>query len=148
MQTVFSYKELHFVSNNRLSLLAGTHPSRVIMVAVYAEHRNGNVQVFILIVNPGEPTTHKHKWININWTVICFKFCRKWLDKHSRTDWVVLKFTVWSLRMLKCMGESPIQYCLSMVMQLWRHRRDGLLSWNKSPPSRMKSTFKPKRVDI
>lgn len=35
-----------------------THPSWVIMIAVDAEHRNGDVQVFILIVNPGEPTTH------------------------------------------------------------------------------------------
>lgn len=61
VQTVFSYKELHFVPNNCLSLLAGTHSSGVIVVAVYAEHRNGNVQVFILIVNPGEPTTHKQK---------------------------------------------------------------------------------------
>lgn len=34
-----------------------THPSWVIMVTMNTEYRNRDVQVFILIVNPREPTT-------------------------------------------------------------------------------------------
>lgn len=37
-------------------IIEDTHPSRIVVVTVYAEHRNGNIQVFILIVNPGEST--------------------------------------------------------------------------------------------
>lgn len=77
---------------------------------------------------------------------VIFNRINEWWIKPSQTDWVVLKLTVWSLRMLKWMGESPMQYLRSMVMQLWRHRRVGLLSWNKSPPSKIKSTWKRERV--
>lgn len=35
-----------------------SHPGWVVMVAMNAEDRNRDVQVFILIVHPGEPTTH------------------------------------------------------------------------------------------
>lgn len=51
--------------------------------------------------------------------------------KHRKkfpTHWVVLKLVVWSLRILKVTGESPMQYFLSSVVQMWRLRRDGLLS--------------------
>lgn len=121
-------------------MMEATHPSWVIVVAVNAEYGNRNVQVFILVINPGEPintsTLTQHS-LNKNTMKT-----QERPENHSRTDLVVLKFTVWSLRMLNCMGESPMQYCLSIVMLLWRHRREGLLSWNKSPPSRMKSTCK------
>lgn len=119
------------------------------MVTVNAEYRNRDVQVFILIVNPREPTPHQHIFNNI-----CITFIQHEVNvlqerphKQSRTDLVVLKLTVWSLSILNCMGVSPMQYCLSIVMQLWRHRRDGLFSWNKSPPSRMKSTCKVDQAD-
>ena len=36
---------------------------------------------------------------------------------------------------------SPMQYLRIKDMQSWMHRGVGLLSWNKSPPSSMKSTF-------
>lgn len=65
-------------------------------------------------------------------------------DKDGGTDLLVLKLIAWSLSMLKRIGESPMQYFLSIVMPVWRQRRDGLFSWNKSPPSRMKSTYRKK----
>lgn len=38
-----------------------THPCRVIVVSMYAEHRYGDVEILILIVYPGEPTGHVTK---------------------------------------------------------------------------------------
>lgn len=90
--------------------------------------------------------TYKARNKTINMRNISWEMKKtKTKTKHNceeETDWVVLKFTVWSLRMLNCMGESPMQYFLNSVMQLWRHRREGLLSWKRSPPSRIKSTCK------
>lgn len=107
------------------------------------EHRDRNVQIFILIVHPGEPTKqwflHSIHIHNTNGKTI--------REEPQKTDWVVLKLIVWSLSMLKVTGESPMQYFLNIVMQLCRHRLDGLFSWNKSPPSRIRSTYKKIHVN-
>lgn len=41
-----------------------------------------------------------------------------------------------------------MQYFLNDVMQLLRHRREGLLSWKRSPANRMKSTCKQNNIII
>ena len=49
---------MHYCCVSFLFTIEATHPSWVVMIAMDAEHRNRDVQVFILIVYPGEPTTH------------------------------------------------------------------------------------------
>lgn len=55
----------------------------------------------------------------------------------------VLKYTVHLPEETTCSTShlSPMQYLRIKDMQSWMHRGVGLLSWNKSPPSSMKSTF-------
>ena len=51
-----------------------------------------------------------------------------------------LKFIDWSLRNSIWQGRSPIQYFRNRCIVWCNVFCDGLLSWNKSPPRRMKST--------
>lgn len=61
------------------------------MVAMYAEHRYGDVQILILIVDPGEPTKHVIKQSTCG---IVTEKLKKHNNCEEETDWVVLKFTV------------------------------------------------------
>lgn len=85
------------------------------MVAMNAEHGNRDVQVFVLIVHPREPTLNHYF---LMYKQLWMKKTKTKQNKEQKTDLVVLKLTAWSLRMLKVTGESPMQYFLNIVMLL------------------------------
>lgn len=68
--------------------------------------------------------------------------------KVSAEAYLFGKLMVWSLTTWNWTGLSFIQYLRNISMVRTRVARDGLFSWNRSPPSNTKSTCKQRRVDF
>ena len=68
------------------------------------------------------------------------------LTNHTNRE--LEKFKDWSLRYSNWQGLSPMQYFLNKANVLCKVFRDGLFSWKRSPPRRIKSTCWKKKPKI
>ena len=66
------------------------------------------------------------------------------LTNHTNRE--LEKFKDWSLRNSNWQGLSPMQYFLNKANVLCKVFRDGLFSWKRSPPRRIKSTCWKKKA--
>lgn len=124
----------------------GTHRAGalgIVVVPVDGEHGDRDVEVWVFVVNRGEPITNFRALIRAPIAIATMNEMDGIGERGEREthEYPSALPSSGSLRSSISTGLSPSVYSRRSAITWYKHPREGLFSWKRSPASRMKSTW-------